>query len=520
MDDDRLLSILLTPEDGDLYTRLLGEEHGTEKTSWTPETQKQAAEGMVELFNTELDLASSLPPGTELSLRNVRNAMNAIYTKPENETWKNYLDSRLRNLHYQSLAYSEDANGHLEAGGMMFNGGDFLHFGVNVKYPESPDTLPSQSRIYVNTKPWAIGHIAAEIIKRAREKGYEPYGKVWDESSSPKPLHDRQDRILFYPTTKTHQDIILETLKEVHEKEPDSFETQPPILVEKTDIPGVGIADDPAKDEAGERQSFTQSRATILQEAMKLTLDKIYGSSNETAVSKGRIIDKRIVTLRDELQNGTKTKERALATLRQTIVEVSLKNGVSPDNFARNNKPTPASPERQQEAPATPRPTTPSTSAPTSPTGETVTPTTLVETINAKLTTETGNTSQTELPPQVFAKYLEKVPLPEGAKIGGLNIAIDGDKIKATGEVQKAGTSKFTAEFTVDPDGKLVITNKDVKFAFLIKRESDKKKLTDGLDNVASTLTNYLNTQINPSWRVGGYAIQGDKIGIKFIKTP
>lgn len=143
----------------------------------------------------------------------------------------------------------------------------------------------------------------------------------------------------------------------------------------------------------------------------------------------------------------------------------------------------------------------------------------LIETINETLTTETGDTTQTDLPPEVFAKYLETVPLPEGAKIGGLNIVIDGDKIKSSGEVQKAGTSKFSAEFTVGPDGKLVMINKDVRFALLIRRESDRKKLTDGLDNVATTLTNYLNTQINPAWKVGGYAITDDKIGIKFTKS-
>lgn len=168
------------------------------------------------------------------------------------------------------------------------------------------------------------------------QKGYEPWGKVWDESKNERPLQEREERIIFWVNTETQLKTVLDSLREIQKENPELFNEQPPILTEKTDIPGVGIAEE-AKKDLGD--SFNSLRSALLGEAWDRLLDKVMGQNKgEVAVEEkmGRIVDKRRVDLQNLIKSGKLSMEDIIVQLRMMVRELSSKYNVSSDNFARN----------------------------------------------------------------------------------------------------------------------------------------------------------------------------------------
>lgn len=324
-DDEVLVGAMLYPDRGSfmLYHKLVGEVGHKERQPWSPEAQRRAKVGMRELFETALEPIKFKEDGIEGARAGLYRAQHL----PQfSETMKK-MKRAGRQLEYQGVRDYSD----------LKLTGDFLHFGVNFRYSGAPDRLPYAARVYVTPKMEAVGHVAAEVIRRAREKKYEPYGKVWDETSNERSLSQRRDRILFFPRTVSQLKIIMETLKEVQAENPELFETDPPLLAEKSDIPGVGLAEEPPKVN-GEIQSYNKSREDLLQEAWAVALEQIMGPDTKQYVpgEGGMILDARLLALREAVKRGDLPMKRLIETYRRAVRHLAPKHGVSPDNFARN----------------------------------------------------------------------------------------------------------------------------------------------------------------------------------------
>lgn len=328
LDDTQLVDFMLHPDRGPfLYSKLLGETEAGNNKSWTEEEQQKAKAGMRELFDAEMSPVRFAREGIEGARAGLRN----LQTDPKHQELYQQLRNSGRDLGYQDTGTSIDNNEVLKGSG------NFLHFGVNFTYEGLPDKLDYGARIYVTPKLPLVGHVAAEVIKRARERGYEPYGKVYDQSSTTLPLHDRKDRILFYPQTASQMQIIIDCLREIHSEQPDLFEENPPILTERTDIPGVGIADEPIRVN-GDKKSFTASREELITEAWAVTRNGFTpkGKVEYVVGDNGMILEKSFVDFRKAVESGAIPLDYVISTFRNAVREASHKYGVSPDNFARN----------------------------------------------------------------------------------------------------------------------------------------------------------------------------------------
>jgi hypothetical protein len=127
-------------------------------------------------------------------------------------------------------------------------------------------------------------------------------------------------------------------LREIQAEKPELFEEDPPLLAERSDIPGVGLAEEPPKIN-GERQSFNQSREDVLEEAWKMVLDDVMGNPSDKQYEAGEgglIIDKRLINLRQSIERGDRPMGQVVNAYRTAIRKIAPKYGVSPDNFSRN----------------------------------------------------------------------------------------------------------------------------------------------------------------------------------------
>ncbi len=310
-DDEKLVDLLLEGGEPN-YSRLLGDDL-TSQERWEPANQLKAREGMAELFRTAL-------PSVDLEGMSVEEIRTKLGELSE-DSWQR-LAQRGEGLHYQLTRHTFDQYYHSKYI-------DFLHFGPNVRYPDAPDKLPAKMRVYVNTKLEAAGHVAARVIAIARGKGYTPYGKVIDLSSSSGALSTREDRLLFYTSIQSHLDIIQDALEQVHAEEPELFEDHPPLLSEPTDTPGVGLAEEPPNDDIV-ATTFNDSRVGILREAWHKALSTILGDTQE--------LDSRKLAKRCQaaITSGQIQKQALIDLVRKEVHEISPKHGVSQDNFARN----------------------------------------------------------------------------------------------------------------------------------------------------------------------------------------
>jgi len=344
--DEQLLDIMiagaLTPMGPDgKYELLVNGGVNSERQPWTAEAQAQAQTGIVELIKTEFDLKSLPPAFQNLSVSAARNWLNAAYANPQNRLWRDQLNSKGQHLNYQDFdEVSQDQQ--LDYNSNLSTKGDFLRFGVAVRPANAPDLLANSMRIYVNPKNWAGGFIAAEVIKLAREKGYEPNGKVYDESSSTRPLSNRQDKLLFWVETQGQQSIIIQALGEIYSQHPEFFEQKPPLLTERTEIPGVGLAAEPVQENPQKPVSYNGIREKLLAEAWAETL-KMTGANEEPVWGPEinglkRLVDKRALLIKDGLDQGTLSRPAVIDVFRASVRNISPKYHVSPNNFARNTE--------------------------------------------------------------------------------------------------------------------------------------------------------------------------------------
>lgn len=324
--DEQLLHYMLYPDEGpmQLYSKLVGDSPSSERGRWSAEAQHRAQAGVRQLFETALDPVRF----REIGLDGARAGLRRLHTEPGLRDAQQQLASAGRKLEYQNVGLHHDD---------LRYTGDFLHFGVNFSYPYAPDRLTEAARIYVTPTMSSVGRVAAEVITAARRHGYEPYGKLWDESSNTAGVSQRTDRLLFYPRTESQLRIVIDALAQVQADSPALFESDPPLLCEKTDIPGVGIAEDPPKIN-GVRDSFNQSREAVLQEAWNVTLQQVMGPKRNdyTTGHRGMILDKRLTDLRHAVDRGAVPQQQLIAIYRHAVRNLSPAYGISPDNFARN----------------------------------------------------------------------------------------------------------------------------------------------------------------------------------------
>lgn len=332
-DDAAVINLFLQPEkSGRLYDQLVGSTEESERKPWEAADQQKAQEGFKHVIEAELGEHFD-------SFEEARQRYIDIYQPGAKDLLKNLHDNG-RGINYQNTNTPSQRT--IENREQV---GDFLHFGKRIKYKDAPDKLPSTARVYVTPKMNAVGEVAASVIEDALAKGYSPYGKLWDEASNKTGVNERQDRLLFICDTQTQLDIIMTKLRELQTAKPELFEEDPPMLAEKTDIPGVGLADEPIQDSnaefADDKKSFNSLREEILDSAFDSVLTKVVGVKGETVMTEmssggSSPVDKRIFTLRDAIQNGTVSMEDILPLFRNAVREESLKNGVDPDHFARN----------------------------------------------------------------------------------------------------------------------------------------------------------------------------------------
>jgi hypothetical protein len=328
VDDEKLTRMMLYPDRGPLlYSKLVGDRLRKECKPWEPRAQARARRGVQELIATEMEPVRLDATNVE----HTRRALANLQRQPRHEGSRKQLERAGRHLHYQNVSDYD----------LMKLTGDFLHFGINYNYDGAHDKLKSGVRVYVTPKMEAVGHVAAQVVRRARAKGYEPYGKLFDESSNTTDtVSPRQDRLLFYVRTTSQLHIIMDALKEVQQEESHLFEPDPPLLSRRTKIPGVGLAEEPPQDK--ERQSYNQSREDILHEAWKKVVDDTMGKGGEELISgnNGMIIDKRVALLRRAVERGQVPIEQIVDTFRAKVRGLSEQYGIDPENFSRNLRQT------------------------------------------------------------------------------------------------------------------------------------------------------------------------------------
>jgi hypothetical protein len=320
-DDEKLLDIMLYYDGGlvPLYPDLIERGSILYRKEWDPQKQAAARKGVRELFEAALYPRSVRGKTVE----DARSELDDL--KARNEVRGRGWD----------LGYQKDLMN-------LYQEGEYLHFGNNRDYPEAPDLLPSQTRVYVVPKMEAVGHVAAEVIRRSRERGYEPYGKLLDESTNMFPIDDRIDRLLVMPRTKSQLAIVMDALREINAEEPNLFESHGVLLTEETDIPAVGIAEEPPMLD-GKFRSFHEVRVPLLLEAWQKTLTALMGEDKgEKGQGKFGDIDKRLADLRQMVESGQLPRMELIERFKADVRNLAPKHGVSPTHFARNLQPTEA----------------------------------------------------------------------------------------------------------------------------------------------------------------------------------
>jgi hypothetical protein len=280
---------------------------------------------MRELFETAIAPIKIGEPGVTAARRAIVNL--GYNPDPKFRATADNLKAQRKGLWYQNWnpGNYEGKLKHVE--GDFKQTGDFLHFGINTS---EPDELSSPVRVYVSPKPWAVGKVAAELIRKSREQGYEPYGKAWDESSVSGRLNNRRDRILIVPRTENQLRIVMDGLRDIQATKPELFEPETVLLAEKSDMHGIGLAEEPRQD-GGPKKSFNGSREVLIESAWRETLTDLVGKETDYE-GQSTQLDR----LRAAVQSGKKSMKEIVASFRVHAKKQSLEHGISPDNIARN----------------------------------------------------------------------------------------------------------------------------------------------------------------------------------------
>lgn len=324
--DEKLVRMMLYPDRGPwrLYEKLV--ESTSDREGWTdPEAQRKAQRGIRRLFEVAM-YPHEIPEGGIVEARKELASLQKDEEKKEKLDW---LRAHGIRMEYQS-PYEYKLN----------HGGDFLHFGIGYSYATEPDVLDSMMRVYVTPKKDSIGFVAAAVVARARANNYMPWGKVWDDTTAEHETDDRADRMLFYVRTQSQLDLILDSLREVQANHPEAFESDPPLLADRTDIPGVGLGEEPRR---GDKYSYNQMREGVIDEAWDKTLEEFANPKPADPTNDdfhigdgGMVIEMRHHKLRQHADKDPELMGRIIKVFRKNVRELSPKYDISPDNFSRN----------------------------------------------------------------------------------------------------------------------------------------------------------------------------------------
>jgi hypothetical protein len=320
-DDEGLVRELLYHPDREAYSILTDRD----KTlpNWPGDSQTWAQKGICELMDAEYE-----PAGTFRSrgqgIRAMRQNLRTLQTKRTDLYERNKAAGRT--LHYQDISNPDRFGNEYD---------DYLHFGVRSNPAKGTPRLPAAMRVYVNTKLWAGGEVAARVVRTARTPTYNPYGKVHDQSTKDQDISLRKDKLLFVCDTPEQLDAILGALRTTWRQDPGLFETAVLPMVETTDIPGVGLAEEPVRGDI--KESFNGRASTFLSKSWLVALDNIPGTS---IPAKDRIgtweYYKRAELTRALVRSGTLPMPRLVAEFRKAMRRTAPRFGISPHNVARN----------------------------------------------------------------------------------------------------------------------------------------------------------------------------------------
>lgn len=321
-DDENLLDRFLYPDlyPGYLYSTLnKPKEPGQEKWGST-EDQKIAQEGIKRLIEVECDGIVDLPDGSVDDLR-IR-AVNSL-TKDEHYKFR---------LHGRGLLYQGKRRVKEDA---LTSKGNFLRFGkIHYEGDSFERPLGAGVRFYVTPKMPYVGLVAAKVIEDVRASDYEPYGKIWDESSNNNSRSQRTDRLLFYTETDLQLQQVLDSLERIEQENPEYFEDEPPLLAMKTHVRGVGLGEDPP---LHLETSYTLLRVKVLEEAwQELIKIRSISMSDISERHHWEEIDKELLEFRKEMEDDPDLKVEVLSQFRQLVKDIAPKHGVSDINFAWN----------------------------------------------------------------------------------------------------------------------------------------------------------------------------------------
>lgn len=321
--NDRQLAEYLLGIGGNEYDSLYGLLTGMKSTEkrqpWDEAKRQEAVSGMRELFETALGVKIK-----DDGLEGARSALARLRTEQSMQDTVKRLNSYGRKLKYQNMPENRFGDGFKAEG-------DFLHFGVNANYDNAPDKLEYPTRIYVTPRLEATGHVAAEVIRRARAQGYEPYGKVWDDVSREGDVNDRLDRILFWPKTESQTKIIMGALAEIQTENPELFEDGGPLGTSETILRGVGLAEEPVQTNEDFKQSFNQVREDLISDAWEQAQISLLGG--QAANQSGNNLT---AALRKAIENGDIEIGTVVSSLNKALKKTAHKYHVSADDFALN----------------------------------------------------------------------------------------------------------------------------------------------------------------------------------------
>lgn len=320
-DDDLYVDVLLGEQKAEGYYSI--------NETLDDEQKAKAQQGIAWLF----EAAWGLPKGTFTDIDEARLRLYQLEDE-SNKDKKQELLRQGKQVHYQvdkRVKYHElFQREHFD--------GKFLHFGTYEKPANEEDLLDHPMRVYVHTQPEAVGHVAAETVRRMDDI-YDKsiYGKLWDVSTA-KGEHTvlRRDNLLFVIKTHSGMVAVADILKDLYAEAPGVFETERGKLERgrQTDLPMVFLAEEPNPAKFPRQESFNSSRSEYIETEAQDTLVK---SFKKKYPNFDRINDIRDV-FRCAYDNGIATKQDLKELLRKSVMRSAKKYGVSTKNYAMNSR--------------------------------------------------------------------------------------------------------------------------------------------------------------------------------------
>ena len=150
-----------------------------------------------------------------------------------------------------------------------------------------------------------------------------------------------------------------------------------------------------------------------------------------------------------------------------------------------------------------------------------------VETIDDILASAQEREQRVPVTPGSLARYIQTIPLPQGAGLQNLTIEIlDRQSARAQGEISKWGESRFIVMLGADREGgELQVRSHDLT-SVVGRHKAHVGEINEALGNIISTLKKQLDEQIaDKRWHTAGFAIleeEGGKrnLAISFQREP